>query len=78
MGQLRPGLILILIWIFHEIPPLILFNIVQLSNSNKTMCINTNNIYQQYVTYVYLLILTGILPMFINFLFGSLAYRNVR
>jgi hypothetical protein len=71
------SLIIVLIWIFHEIPSLILFEIIQ-SNSGKTTCINTSYIYQQYVTYIYLFILTGILSMFINVLFGSLAYRNVR
>jgi hypothetical protein len=72
------SLISILIWVFHEIPTLILFDIIKSSNSNKITCINTNTIYQKYVIYAYLLVLTGILPMFINILFGSLAYRNVR
>jgi len=71
------SLIMILIWICHEIPTLILFNLIQSSDSSEMTCTNTSFVYQQYIIYVYLLVLTGILPMFINILFGSLAYRHV-
>lgn len=66
------------IWILHEIPALMFMNINQSSNSSKSICLNTNFVYRQYVSYVYLCVLTGILPMLINIFFGSLAYRNVR
>ena len=70
--------IFIFIWILHEIPALVFNDLVSTSNSSKITCANTSFIYQQYVIFIYLFILTGILPLSINIIFGSLAYRNVR
>ena len=71
-------LIWMLIWTLHEIPALMLINLVQTAIPDKFNCTNNSFIYQQYVTFIYLFGLTGILPSLINIVFGSLAYRNVR
>lgn len=52
-------------------------NLVQNSNTSEAKCLNTNFVYGQYVSYVYLSILTDAFPMIINILFGSLAYRTM-
>ncbi|CAF0964537.1 unnamed protein product [Adineta ricciae] len=69
--------ILTLVWILHEIPAIVYSDHV-IKAPNKISCSNVNLIYQQYVVYVYVLLLTGIIPIIINILFGSLAYYNVR
>jgi hypothetical protein len=71
-------LLSILFWIIHGIPYLIFYNHVKLPNSEMLFCTSTNNIFLHYHTYVFLLILTGFLPLFITVLFGFLAYYNVR
>jgi hypothetical protein len=64
--------------LLHGIPYLIFYNHVQLPSSGILFCTSTNNIFLQYHTSVFLLILTGVLPVFITVLFGFLAYYNVR
>ena len=62
----------------HEIPALIFNDLISAGNPGSTTCVNTSVLYSQYLTYVYLLALTGLLPILITVVFGSLAYRNVR
>ncbi|CAF1036333.1 unnamed protein product [Rotaria sp. Silwood1] len=66
------------IWLLHSIPSLIWYNLSLSVRTGKIGCVITNSIFQQYFTYVYLLILAGILPIIINITFGSIAYCNVR
>ena len=68
----------LLISICHEIPALVFNNLISAGNSSSTTCVNTSTLYTQYLVYVYLLALTGLLPILITIFFGSLAYRNVR
>ncbi|CAF1368674.1 unnamed protein product [Rotaria sp. Silwood1] len=70
--------IFFVIWLFHSIPSLIWYNLSLSVRTGKIGCVITNSIFQQYFTYVYLLILAGILPIIINITFGSIAYCNVR
>ncbi|CAF0976909.1 unnamed protein product [Rotaria sp. Silwood1] len=65
-------------WMIHGIPYLIFYNHVKLPNSEMLFCTSTNEIFLQYHTYIFLLTLTGILPVFITGIFGFLAYYNVR
>ena len=65
-------------WILYNIPYLIYYNHVIIINTNKVTCQITNNIFNQYTAYGNIVILGKILPLFITFLFGFLAYRNVR
>lgn len=67
-----------LIWLFHEIPAFISYNLIGTIGLATRTCTNINLAYQQYVTYVYFPILTGVLPLTITIVFGTLAYRNVR
>ncbi|CAF1502012.1 unnamed protein product [Rotaria sordida] len=69
----------ILFWLLHGIPTIIYFDIiVSPSNMNQYVCLITNTIFQQYITYGFVFILMGLLPLIIMVLFGSLAYYNVR
>ncbi|UJR38062.1 hypothetical protein I4U23_030743 [Adineta vaga] len=66
------------IWLLHGIPTLIYYNLDKSPVSGRMICVITNSVYDLYITDVYLIILTGILPVTITIVFGSLAYRNVR
>lgn len=68
----------IIIWLLHGIPVFIWYSPRYSTLTNKTSCIILNSAYQQYISYVYLIVLAGIAPIFITILFGSLAYWNVR
>ncbi len=67
-----------IIWLVHGIPALILYNLSPSMTTGKPTCMVTNPIYGKYITQVYFVILTGILPISITVLFGSFAYWNVR
>jgi hypothetical protein len=70
--------IIILFWIISCIPILIYYNVVTLSETNKTVCIITNWIYQDYFTRFYTSILLNRIPALIMIIFGSLTYQNVK
>ncbi|CAF1522942.1 unnamed protein product [Adineta steineri] len=70
--------IFILIWILHTIPYLIYYNHVISNTTSKVTCIVTNNTFQQYVTFGLIFIIGKLLPICMTFLFGILAYRNLR
>jgi hypothetical protein len=70
--------IAVIIWLLHSIPSLIWFNLTLSTRTGIIGCAITNPRFQQYYTYVYVLILAGILPLILNITFGSLAYWNVR
>ncbi|CAF3805938.1 unnamed protein product [Rotaria sp. Silwood1] len=67
-----------IIWILHGISYLIFFNQNLSPTTGKVTCASQNNIFLQYRTYFVTLVLTGVLPVVITILFGSLAYYNVR
>ena len=70
--------IAITVWLLHGIPSLIFYNPVPIPPNNAISCSMTNAIFQQYLRFGYALTFTGILPITITVVFGSLAYRNVR
>ncbi|CAF0905014.1 unnamed protein product [Rotaria sordida] len=70
--------IVFVIWLLHSVPSLIWYNLSFSVRTGKVGCVITNPIFQQYYTYVYLLILAGVLPIIIDIIFGSIAYSNVR
>lgn len=74
----RSCFVFIIIWFLHGIPALVWYDLGISSRTGKVSCVGTNSNYQNYVNYVYLLILSNILPFALNITFGSLAYRNVR
>lgn len=74
----RLVIIAALFWFAHGIPYLLFYDHVHMMNSTRVYCTSRNPIYLQYHTYVFTLILTGCLPIFITVLFGLLSYRNVR
>jgi len=65
-------------WILHGIPYIIFSQPNQSSNSSAVQCIIINNIYSQYRSYVYLLVLSGFLPLSIIIVFGLMALRNIK
>ncbi|CAF2430015.1 unnamed protein product [Rotaria sp. Silwood2] len=65
-------------WLLHGIPTLIWYNLSLLPTTGKLICTITNPVFELYIAYGYLLILTAILPICITVLFGFLAYWNVR
>ncbi|CAF4764099.1 unnamed protein product [Rotaria sp. Silwood1] len=67
-----------IVWLLHSIPSLIWYNVSVSVRTGRIGCVITNPTFQQYFTYVYLLILAGVLPILINIIFGSVAYCNVR
>ena len=72
------GAAFVVLWTLHGIPSLIWYELIPPSVNGKLVCRITNPVFQVYINHVYVLLLTGVLPMAITFLFGSLAYRNVR
>ncbi|CAF0720937.1 unnamed protein product [Adineta steineri] len=71
-------IVFFIIWLLHGVPTLIWFSPVISRRTNDITCTIINLNYQQYFTYGYTLILTGMLPILITVVFGTLAYRNVR
>jgi hypothetical protein len=71
-------LLFFVIWLLHGIPSIVWYNHILSPTTGKTSCSITHPIYQKYINYSYTLILTGISPILITGLFGSLAYWNVR
>jgi hypothetical protein len=67
-----------IIWLIHGIPSLVSFNLDFNQQTGTIGCVITSPAFQQYYSYVYVLILAGILPILINIIFGSMAYWNVR
>jgi hypothetical protein len=61
--------IFVIIWILHDIPSLVCNNHVILPLTNQITCQITSNMYNQYMTYGYYLILANLLP-FITVVFG--------
>ena len=74
----RLVVIFVVIWILHNTPYLIYYNHVESISTSRVTCINTNNIFQQYMTYGISLFFGKVLPISITFFFGFLAYRNVQ
>jgi hypothetical protein len=54
------------------------FNHVTSPTTNQITCTNTNYIFEQYRTFIFVLVLIGYLPIVIVALFGLMAYRNVQ
>jgi hypothetical protein len=71
-------MLFLITWLLHGIPTLIWYNLSSSPITGSITCMIVNPFFQKYITYGYLLILTGILPIFMTVLFGSLAYWNVR
>ncbi|CAF4585351.1 unnamed protein product [Rotaria sp. Silwood1] len=67
-----------IIWLLHGIPTLIWYDLSLLPTTGRLICTITNPVFDLYIAYGYLIILTGILPICITVLFGFLAYWNVR
>jgi hypothetical protein len=64
--------VFIFLWCLHGIPFLIFYDI------NGTSCSQENSIFLGYLTYFYLPILIGAIPISITVLFGILAYYNTQ
>ena len=67
-----------LMWLLHSIPCIIWYSLVRSSTTSSVVCRITNPAFQVYVNDVYVLVLSGILPLVITVIFASLAYRHVR
>lgn len=74
----RLSAIFALIWILHNLIYLVYANHVIATTNGKVTCAITNYIAQQYNAYAVVLILGKILPVCITFVFGILAYSNVK
>jgi hypothetical protein len=74
----RVTLVLIFVWIVHGIPYWIYYNIIKSNTDSTLICMSSNPIFQRYHVDVFSLVLTGFLPIFINVLFGFLAYHNLQ
>ncbi|CAF1050198.1 unnamed protein product [Adineta steineri] len=68
----------VLIWIIHNIPFMIYNDHIILQTTGQATCINTNNIFQQYVSYGTAFVIGKVIPICITFVFGLLAYHNVQ
>lgn len=66
-----------IIWILHAIPYFVFLNHVTSPLTNQTECQVTNNIFNQYISYGYYIVLTNLLPL-IAVVFGLIAYYNAR
>ena len=63
----------LIVWILHGVPFVALIELRPV-----TGCSSLNAPFATYVTYVYFLVLSGLLPIFISTVFALLAYLNVR
>ncbi|CAF0973357.1 unnamed protein product [Adineta ricciae] len=70
--------IFLIIWIAQGIPAIVAFNLSYNTQTKTVSCTITDASYSPYYSYVYLLILQGVLHLVIDITFGSLAYWNVR
>jgi hypothetical protein len=70
--------LMVILWMLHGIPTLIWYSPVRSIRASTITCSCTNRQFQQYFTYGYTIVLTGIVPIAITTIFGTLAYRNVR
>jgi hypothetical protein len=66
-------LIWVVIWLLHNIPYLIYYNHVESRTTGKVICINTNNMFLQYINYGIIPIYGRFLPICITFFFGFLC-----
>jgi hypothetical protein len=74
----RIVIIIVIFWVLHGIPFLVYLNHVTSPTTNQVTCTNTNYIFEQYRTFIFILVLIGYLPIVIVALFGLMAYRNVQ
>ncbi|CAF0834538.1 unnamed protein product [Adineta steineri] len=68
----------VLIWIIHNTPFMIYYDHIISITTGTVTCTSTNIIFQQYVSYVNVLIIGKVIPICITFVFGLLAYHNVQ
>jgi len=69
---------LIIFWILHGILYLVFFAQMYSPITGQITCGITNAVFGKYHAYVFFLILTGFLPIFITILFALMAFRNIR
>jgi hypothetical protein len=70
--------IFIIIWLLLGIPYWIYYDHIQSNITGQQTCMSSNQIFQQYFVKVYTPIFIGFLPIFLNTLFGILAYYNMK
>ncbi|CAF1016202.1 unnamed protein product [Adineta ricciae] len=68
----------VLIWILYGIPFLIYNNLIYSPITNRMICITSMTTFYYYYAYSFVWIFGGMLPIFVNALFGLLAYCNVQ
>lgn len=71
-------ILFLFLWALHGIPYLFYYNLIISPSTGNGVCTITNSIFQQYVIYGFLVILSGILPLFITILFALLSYHNIQ
>jgi hypothetical protein len=64
------------IWMIYGIPYLIYNDLIRFFPTGQLICATTNMLFIQFNAYSSILIFGGFLPIFINSLFGILAYLN--
>lgn len=74
----RVVIIFIIIWVSHGILYLIYYDRVESPTTGKLVCMSSNEIFATYHTKVFTAVFIGFLPIFLNTLFGSLAYYNIQ
>jgi hypothetical protein len=70
--------IFFIIWTLHGIPVIYFYNQVPTDPTGQLLCVITNDTFEQYYRYFFLVILIGIIPLLVTVSFGFLAYRNVQ
>ena len=66
-----------ILWSLHGISYLVFFARFYSPTTGKIVCGITNEIFERYHAYGYFLILIGFLPISVNTIFASLAFRNI-
>ena len=69
---------MIIFWILHAIPCMLYFNLIEQPISHKIICASTSPSFFLYHIYVYIISLSGVVPVTITIFFGCLAYRNTQ
>ncbi|CAF0787367.1 unnamed protein product [Adineta ricciae] len=68
----------IITWPILATPYMLYFKVIEQSPSGKLVCTSVNKMFYQYHTYVYIITLSGTVPIVVTLIFGYLAYRNVQ
>jgi hypothetical protein len=70
--------ICVVVWVLHGIPYFIYFDHIVMFPTNNIICGMTSDTFRKYRNYISIPVIGRVIPLTLTFIFGLLAYRNVR